>query len=68
VSVPVRGGPAVGATLNATDAEPFALAAEVTVIQFTVDAAVHWHSALDARTSTLPLPPPCGNDADGCAS
>jgi len=38
------------------------------VIQFTVDAAVHWHSALDARTSTLPLPPPCGNDADGCAS
>jgi hypothetical protein len=68
VIVAVRGGPVVGATLNATDAEPFPPAGEVTVIQFTLDAAVHWHSALDACMSTLPFPPGCGNDADDCAN
>jgi hypothetical protein len=68
VSVAVRGGPVVGATLNATDAEPFPLAAEVTAIQSALDVAVHGHSPLDACMSTLPFPPGCGNDADGCAN
>jgi hypothetical protein len=68
VSVPVRGRPVVGATLNATGAEPFPLAPDVIAIQSASDAAVHVQSALDARTSTLPDPPACENDAELFAS
>jgi hypothetical protein len=60
--VPVRGGPVVGATVNATGAEPLPLAFDVTEIQLASDVAVHVQRALDARTSTVPLPPVCGND------
>jgi hypothetical protein len=62
VRVPVRGGPVVDATLNATGAVPFPFAFDVTEIHSTSDAAVHVHSPLEARTSTLPVPPACGND------
>ena len=61
VSVPTRGGPVVAATVNATDAEPFPLAFVLTEIQSTSEEAVHVQSGLDARTSTLPDPPPCAN-------
>ena len=48
VSVAVRGGPVVGATLNPTVAEPFPLALDVTETQAASDVAVHVQSALDA--------------------
>src|SRR4029079_17957648 len=68
VSVPVRGGPVVGATVKATAAEPLPFAPEVIASQSASDAAVHAQSALDARRSTLPDPPPCDIDADVLAS
>jgi hypothetical protein len=39
------------------------LAPDEIAIQSASDAAVHVHSALDARTWTLPEPPACGIDA-----
>jgi len=48
VSVPVRGGPVVEATVNPTVAEPFPLALDVTEIHVASDAAVHVQSGLDA--------------------
>jgi hypothetical protein len=57
VSVPVRGGPVVDATENPTGREPFPVALDVIATQSTSDVAVHVHSGLDARTSTLPVPP-----------
>ena len=63
VSVPVRGGPVVGATLNETAAEPFPFAPELIAIQSASDEAVQVQSALDARTSTLAVPPPWPKDA-----
>jgi hypothetical protein len=57
VIVPARGGPVVGATVNVTVADPFPFAFELTEIQSTVETAVHVQSGLDARTSTLPVPP-----------
>jgi hypothetical protein len=56
VTVPVRGGPVVGTTLNATGAEPLPFAVD-TSIQGTSDATLHEHRELDARRSTLPFPP-----------
>jgi len=57
VIVPARGGPVVGATVKVTVADPFPLAFELTVIQSTSDTAVQVQSALEARTSTVPVPP-----------
>jgi len=57
VTVAVRGGPVVAATVNVTGADPFPFAFELIVIHSTVETAVQVQSALDARTSTLPLPP-----------
>lgn len=68
VRVPERGGPAAGATVNDTVAEPFPLAPEVMEIQSPFDAAVQAQSALDARTSTAPEPPAAPNDADPAES
>ena len=62
VSVPARGGPVVEATVKLTGAEPLPLALEVMDTQSTSEAAVQVQSALDARTSTLPVPPARGND------
>src|SRR5262245_13493162 len=62
VSVPDRGGPVVDATVNPTAAEPFPLALDVMEIQLASEVAVHVQSGLDARTSTLPVPPVCGSD------
>jgi hypothetical protein len=59
--VPARGGPVVGATVKVTVAEPFPFAFELTEIQSTSDAAVHVQSGLDARTSTVPVPPLWGS-------
>jgi hypothetical protein len=67
-NVPVRGGPAVGATLKVTGPDPLPLAPEAIVIQSTVDVEAHVQSGLDDRTSTLPVPPACGNDADALLS
>ena len=68
VRPPVRGGPVVAATVNETIAEPLPLAPDVIEIQPVSDSAVHVHSALEARTSTLPEPPDCGIDAELSAS
>ena len=54
----------VGATLKVTGLDPLPLAPEAIVIQSTVEVEVHVQSELDDRTSTLPLPPVCGNAAD----
>ena len=62
VNVPARGGPVVAATVKETVADPFPFAPELIEIQFTSDTAVHVQSALDACTSTLPVPPVCGID------
>src|SRR6476646_7387592 len=62
VSVPARGGPVVEATLKLTGAEPFPLGFEVMDTQSTSEAAVQLQSALEGRTSTLPVPPARGND------
>jgi hypothetical protein len=56
VSVPVRGGPVVGATLNAMDAEPLPFTVEIW-IHGTSDATVQVQRELDAFTLTLPPPP-----------
>jgi hypothetical protein len=64
VTVPVRVGPLVSDTLNATVDDPLPLAPEVIEIQSTLDAAVQPQSGLDAWTSTLPVPPVCGNEAE----
>ena len=64
VSVPARGGPVVGATVKETAAEPLPFAPDVIAIQSASDAAVHAQSALDAPTSTLPVPPACDIDAE----
>jgi hypothetical protein len=66
--LPVRGGPDVGATVKATGADPLPLAPEVMVIQSASEAAVQVHSALEARTPTLPLPPAVANEAELSAS
>jgi hypothetical protein len=57
VIVPLRGGPVVGATSNATCDVPVALAVR-SVIQSASSVAVHPHMPLDARTCTVPFPPP----------
>lgn len=62
--VPVRGPPAVAETLKATDADPLPLAPDVIAIQSESEDADHGHNGLDARTSTLPVPPADGKDAD----
>ena len=62
VSVPARGGPVVDATENPTGRDPFPLPLDVMETQSTSDAAVHVQSGLEARTSTLPLPPAFEND------
>lgn len=51
----------VGATVNVTAADPLPLAFELIEIQLASDAALQVQSALDARTSTLPLPPLWGS-------
>jgi hypothetical protein len=66
--VPVRGGPDVGATVNATGADPRPLAPEVMVIQSASEVAVQLHNPLDARTPTLPVPPAVANEAELSAS
>jgi len=43
--------------VNVTAADPLPFAFELIEIQLMSDAAVQVQSALDARTSTLPLPP-----------
>jgi|KBSMisStandDraft_5_1062788.scaffolds.fasta_scaffold579646_2 hypothetical protein len=62
VSVPARGGPVVDATENPTGSDPFPLALELIETQSTSDVAVQVHSGLEARTSTLPVPPAFEND------
>ena len=54
----------MGDTSNVTFADPVMLAGEVIVTQFTPDEAVHGHPPLEARTSTLPVPPDAPMDAD----
>ena len=68
VSVPVRGPPVLAATVNATGLEPLPLTFDVIAIHSASDAAVHVHSGLEARSSTLPVPPACPNDAEVPAS
>jgi hypothetical protein len=57
VSVPARGGPVVEATVNVTGTDPLPFAFELIVIHGESEAAVQVQRALDARTSTVPLPP-----------
>jgi hypothetical protein len=62
VRVPARGGPVVDATENPTGSDPFPLALDVMETQSTSDAAVQVQSGLEARTSTLPVPPAFENE------
>jgi hypothetical protein len=68
VSEPLRDAPDMGSTLKLMDADPFPVAPEVMETHVTPDVAVHVHSGLEARTSTLPVPPACGNVASLCES
>ena len=47
----------MAATVNVTGTEPLPFAFDSIEIHSTLDAAVQVHCALEARTSTLPLPP-----------
>lgn len=62
VSVPARGGPVVDVTENPTESDPFPLALDVMEAQSVSDVAVQVQSGLEARTSTLPVPPAFEND------
>jgi hypothetical protein len=57
VSVPVRSGPVFAATVKLTVPEPVPLAPLVTVIQFTLLAAVHAHPDCVVTVTGPPLPP-----------
>jgi hypothetical protein len=66
VTVPVRGGPVVAAISNVTAPVPVPFAGGRIVIQSESEAAVHVHSALDARTSMRPDPPDGSKLAASC--
>jgi hypothetical protein len=68
VTRPVRGGPVVAAISNVTAPVPVPLAGGRIVIQSESAAAVHVHSALDARTSMRPDPPDGSKLAASCPS
>jgi hypothetical protein len=64
VRVPARAGPVVAATSNLTVALPVPLAPDLIWIHSLSDDAFQVQSALDACTSTLPVPPVSGKLPD----
>jgi hypothetical protein len=63
VSLPLRAGPVVGATVNWTVPLPFRLPAPAIVIHDALLVAVQSHAA-PVVTATVPAPPVCATEAD----